>query len=106
MPVGFRDADGAAWDVNRALRMRGSLLPCARRRASAGGHRGSPTRRESGRNGILDRVGASRHLIAPTGIPSLIRRLDDLGIAVKDLHTEESSLENIIVRLVSNWQTN
>ena len=27
MPVGFRDADGAAWDLNRALRMRESLLP-------------------------------------------------------------------------------
>ncbi len=38
---------------------------------------------------------------AHTGIAALMRRLDELGIAVKDLHTEESSLEDIFVRLVS-----
>jgi ABC-2 type transport system ATP-binding protein len=36
-----------------------------------------------------------------TGIPSLLRRMSDLGIAFKDLHTRESSLEDIFVGLVS-----
>jgi ABC-2 type transport system ATP-binding protein len=36
-----------------------------------------------------------------TGIPSLLRRISDLGIAFKDLHTKESSLEDIFVGLVS-----
>ena len=36
-----------------------------------------------------------------TGIPSLLRRMSDLGIAFKDLHTRESSLEDIFVDLVS-----
>jgi len=36
-----------------------------------------------------------------TGIPSLLRRLPDLGIAFKDLETHKSSLEDIFVDLVS-----
>jgi ABC-2 type transport system ATP-binding protein len=36
-----------------------------------------------------------------TGIPSLLRRMSDLGIAFKDLHTRESSLEDIFVDLVT-----
>ncbi|MCP5431943.1 MAG: ABC transporter ATP-binding protein [Alphaproteobacteria bacterium] len=36
-----------------------------------------------------------------TGVPSLLRRLSDLGIAFKDLHTSQSSLEEIFVSLVS-----
>jgi ABC-2 type transport system ATP-binding protein len=36
-----------------------------------------------------------------TGIPSLLRQMTDLGIAFKDLHTRESSLEDIFVGLVS-----
>jgi ABC-2 type transport system ATP-binding protein len=35
-----------------------------------------------------------------TGVPSLLRRLSDLGIAFKDLHTSQSSLEDIFVSLV------
>jgi ABC-2 type transport system ATP-binding protein len=35
-----------------------------------------------------------------TGIPSLLRRMTDLGITFKDLHTKESSLEDIFVGLV------
>jgi ABC-2 type transport system ATP-binding protein len=35
-----------------------------------------------------------------TGIPSLLRRLDELGIAFRDLHTRQSSLEEIFVRLL------
>ena len=35
-----------------------------------------------------------------TGIASLLRRLHDLGIEFKDLHTQESSLEEIFVSLV------
>jgi len=35
-----------------------------------------------------------------TGIPSLLRRMSDLGIGFKDLHTRESSLEDIFVGLV------
>jgi len=36
-----------------------------------------------------------------TDIPSLLRRLSDLGIGFKDLNTHESSLEEIFVSLVS-----
>ncbi len=36
-----------------------------------------------------------------TGIPSLLRRMSELGIAFKDLNTHESSLEDIFVSLVS-----
>jgi ABC-2 type transport system ATP-binding protein len=35
-----------------------------------------------------------------TGIPSLLRRMSDLGIGFKDLATRESSLEEIFVSLV------
>lgn len=35
-----------------------------------------------------------------TGMPSLLRRLDDLGIAFRDLDTSRSSLEDIFVELV------
>lgn len=35
-----------------------------------------------------------------TGIPSLMRRLSDLGLAYKDLSTHQSSLEEIFVELV------
>ncbi len=35
-----------------------------------------------------------------TGVPSLLRRMSDIGIAFKDLHTEQSSLEDIFVGLV------
>jgi ABC-2 type transport system ATP-binding protein len=36
-----------------------------------------------------------------TGVPSLLRRLSDFGIAFRDLATEQSSLEDIFVSLVS-----
>ena len=36
-----------------------------------------------------------------TGIPSLLKRMTDLGIGFKDLHTRESSLEEIFVGLVT-----
>jgi len=35
-----------------------------------------------------------------TGVPSLLRKLSDLGIAFKDLNTSQSSLEDIFVSLV------
>lgn len=35
-----------------------------------------------------------------TGVPSLLRRMSDLGLAFKDLHTKQSSLEDIFVGLV------
>ncbi len=35
-----------------------------------------------------------------TGIPTLLRQLDDLGIAFRDLNTRQSSLEDIFVNLV------
>ncbi|HJS79787.1 MAG TPA: ABC transporter ATP-binding protein, partial [Vitreimonas sp.] len=35
-----------------------------------------------------------------TGIPGLLKRLSELGIDFKDLHTEQSSLEDIFVSLV------
>ncbi len=33
-------------------------------------------------------------------VPALLRRLDELGVAFADLHTQQSSLEDIFVRLV------
>jgi len=36
------------------------------------------------------------------GIPALLRRVSDLGIAFKDLNTRQSSLEDIFVSLVSD----
>ncbi|MBC7983008.1 MAG: multidrug ABC transporter ATP-binding protein, partial [Candidatus Obscuribacterales bacterium] len=39
-----------------------------------------------------------------TGIASLLRKLNESGIEYKDLHTSESSLEDIFVSLVSNKQ--
>jgi ABC-2 type transport system ATP-binding protein len=36
-----------------------------------------------------------------SGVVSLLRRLGELGIAYRDLHTSESSLEDIFVSLVS-----
>ncbi|MGN6376839.1 MAG: ABC transporter ATP-binding protein [Sphingomonas sp.] len=39
-----------------------------------------------------------------TGIPSLLRKLHDLGIGFKDLETSKSSLEDIFVDLVHNPQ--
>jgi ABC-2 type transport system ATP-binding protein len=35
-----------------------------------------------------------------TGVPSLLRQMSDLGIGFKDLHTRQSSLEEIFVSLV------
>ena len=40
-----------------------------------------------------------------TGVPSLLRRLSDLGIAFKDLNTRQSSLEDIFVSLVHQDKT-
>jgi ABC-2 type transport system ATP-binding protein len=37
-----------------------------------------------------------------TGVPSLLRRMSDLGIGFKDLSTRQSSLEDIFVGLVHN----
>ena len=37
-----------------------------------------------------------------TGIPALLRQLNDLGIGFKDLNTSQSSLEDIFVSLVSD----
>jgi len=39
-----------------------------------------------------------------TGVPGLLRRMDELGIAFKDLSTRQSSLEEIFVHLVSDRQ--
>ncbi|MGV8928983.1 MAG: ABC transporter ATP-binding protein [Brevundimonas sp.] len=40
-----------------------------------------------------------------TGVPSLLRKLSDLGIAFKDLNTRQSSLEDIFVSLVHQDKT-
>jgi ABC-2 type transport system ATP-binding protein len=37
-----------------------------------------------------------------TGIPTLLERLSELGIGFKDLNTQQSSLEDIFVSLVSD----
>lgn len=39
-----------------------------------------------------------------TGIAALLRKLDELGIGFKDLHSSESSLEEIFVSLVHGPQ--
>jgi ABC-2 type transport system ATP-binding protein len=36
-----------------------------------------------------------------SGVPALLRRLDELGIGFTDLHTRQTSLEDIFVSLVS-----
>ena len=38
--------------------------------------------------------------VAETGIASLLRKLNEAGVEFKDLHTAESSLEDIFVSLV------
>ena len=40
-----------------------------------------------------------------TGVPSLLRRMSDLGIGFKDLNTRQSSLEDIFVSLVHQPKT-
>ena len=40
-----------------------------------------------------------------TGVPSLLRRLSELGVAFKDLNTRQSSLEDIFVTLVNQDRT-
>ena len=40
-----------------------------------------------------------------TGVPSLLRKLSDLGVAFKDLNTSQSSLEDIFVSLVHRDKT-
>ena len=40
--------------------------------------------------------------VGPRDIPSLLRRLGELGIVFKDLQTHQSSLEEIFVSLVSD----
>jgi ABC-2 type transport system ATP-binding protein len=53
--------------------------------------------REDGTELVYTFDGKAEH----TGIPSLMRRIADLGIAFKDLATHQSSLEDIFVSLVS-----
>ena len=40
-----------------------------------------------------------------TGVPSLLRRMSDLGLGFKDLNTKQSSLEDIFVGLVQRKET-
>jgi ABC-2 type transport system ATP-binding protein len=62
-----------------------------------------------GLNGYQVELGAGGHQLiysfdaqaSETGIPGLLRRLAELGVDFKDLHTEQSSLEDIFVSLVS-----
>jgi ABC-2 type transport system ATP-binding protein len=46
--------------------------------------------------------GAPNPTQVPRDIPTLLRRLGELGIAFKDLSTHQSSLEEIFVSLVSD----
>jgi ABC-2 type transport system ATP-binding protein len=57
-----------------------------------------PLEVSDGGHALLLTFDAHRH---ETGIPSLLKRLSELQIEVKDLHTSESSLEDIFVSLVS-----
>ncbi|MFN3296323.1 ABC transporter ATP-binding protein [Caldimonas sp.] len=62
----------------------------------------------SGMNGYALELGSNGHELIYTfdaqaehsGIAGLLKRLDEQGIAFKDLHTEQSSLEEIFVNLV------
>ena len=38
--------------------------------------------------------------LSQAGIPTLLRKLNELGIGFSDLHTEQSSLEDIFVNLL------
>jgi ABC-2 type transport system ATP-binding protein len=58
-------------------------------------------------NVTLQAEGAELHYIFDataerTGVPSLLRRMGDLGIGFKDLSTRQSSLEDIFVELVTD----
>ena len=61
----------------------------------------SPTLKDDGNE--LEYVFDSN--LEKTGVPSLLRKLSDLGIAFKDLHTSQSSLEDIFVSLVHRDKT-
>jgi ABC-2 type transport system ATP-binding protein len=61
----------------------------------------SPTLKDDGNE--LEYVFDSN--LEKTGVPSLLRKLSDLGIAFKDLHTSQSSLEDIFVSLVHQDKT-
>ncbi len=62
----------------------------------------------SGLNGYnVELAGEGRQLVysfdaqaSDTGIPGLLKKLNELGVDFKDLHTEQSSLEDIFVSLV------
>ena len=61
----------------------------------------SPTLKDDGNE--LEYVFDSN--LEKTGVPSLLRKLSDLGITFKDLHTSQSSLEDIFVSLVHRDKT-
>jgi len=66
----------------------------------------------AGLNGYnVELAGEGRQLVysfdaqaSDTGIPGLLKKLSELGVDFKDLHTEQSSLEDIFVSLVSTRQ--
>ena len=45
-------------------------------------------------------AGAPVAVRAATGIAGLLRAIDDAGLALKDIHTSQSSLEEIFINLV------
>ena len=49
--------------------------------------------------GGKDEIGDTR---LDTGIPALLRRMNEIGLSYKDLNTRQSSLEDIFVSLVSD----
>jgi ABC-2 type transport system ATP-binding protein len=50
-------------------------------------------------------LGAQGGMASPRDIPTLLRRLGELGIAFKDLSTHQSSLEEIFVNLLHDQDT-
>jgi ABC-2 type transport system ATP-binding protein len=66
--------------------------------AIPGGLSAYPLELSDGGNALVLRFDAHDR---ETGIPSLLRRLGELGIDFKDLHSSETSLEDIFVGLVS-----
>ena len=56
----------------------------------------APRLEDQGRQLVYEFDARAEH----SGIPALLRRLDELGIGYRDLHTRESSLEDIFVDLI------
>ena len=83
-------ADGAAWAARRSRSRSTEPIAAIPRRAWPNG---TCALEDDGHTLCYEFDSHAEH----TGIPSLMRRLDELGIGYKDLATHQSSLEDIFV---------